>query len=304
MKSPSSSLPITGPGITYEEPIAPAVRWSRARLSLRDPRVWVALPVAAAFVLMAIFAPILAGQDPSALDLAGRLKAPGWFGSAHFLGTDQVGRDLWAQVVYGSRVSLAVSGIAAALSALVGISLGTLAGYRAGALDQVITFLTEVQLSVPYLLVALTLLTVVPPGIPTLILVLALSGWPTHTRMIRARVLALKHAEFVEAARAAGVSPWRILYRHLLPNALSVVIVILTLQIAQFIIAEATLSFLGLGVPPNVPSWGSMVSQGQNYIWQQWWVITFPGCAIVLAVLAFAILGDWLRDRLDPKLRI
>jgi peptide/nickel transport system permease protein len=299
----SSSLSATEPVSLATQADEPITRSSR-RIRVRDPRFLVAAPVTLVFIAMAILSSPIARYDPSAISLTARLGAPDWFLGPHFFGTDATGRDIWSLIVYGSRVSLLVSTSAALASALVGITLGVIGSYVGRSADHVVTFLAEAQLSLPYLLVAVTVLTVAPAGISTLIVVLALTGWPTHARIVRARVVAIKQAEFIEAAHALGAGHMRIVRKHIAPNIMSAVIVIFSLQIASFITAEATLSFLGLGVPPNVPSWGSMVSQGQDYVWQQWWLVTVPGLAIVIAVVTFSLLWDWLRDQLDPKLRV
>lgn len=272
---------------------------------MKDIRGILGITIAGLAILFALFSGVFAGHDPYITDLPGRLQPPSWQmdTDGHFLGTDQLGRDLWTRIVYGTRVSLLVAGVAALASALIGVTLGILGGFYGGIIDTVVNFFTEVQLSVPYLLVALTLLTVAKPGIPILIFVLALAGWPAHARMMRAKTLAVKEQDYVWAARSLGASNGRVLWRHVLPNTLSAVIVIGTIQVAQFLIGEATLSFLGLGVPPQIASWGSILSEAQHYIWQHWWVITFPGVAIVITVLGLGLLGDWLGERLDPRLR-
>jgi peptide/nickel transport system permease protein len=299
----NASLSATEPVSSAPQDDGPITPRSR-RIRVTDPRFLLAAPVTVVLAAMAILSSPIARYDPTVVNLTARLGAPDWFLGPHFFGTDATGRDIWSLIVFGSRVSLLVSISAALASAIAGISLGLIGSYVGRSADHAVTFLAEAQLSLPYLLVAVTVLTVAPAGISTLIVVLALTGWPTHARIVRSRVVAIRHAEYIEAAHALGAGHMRIVRKHVVPNIMSAVIVIFSLQIASFITAEATLSFLGLGVPPNVPSWGSMVSQGQDYVWQQWWLVTIPGLAIVVAVVAFSLLGDWLRDQLDPKLRV
>jgi peptide/nickel transport system permease protein len=258
-------------------------------------------------VLVALLAPALAPTDPLAQDITARLRPPVWHPlglPAHPLGTDQLGRDLLSRVIYGARPSLVVALAAVALAAIAGVSLGLLAGYYSGAIDQLSMRLADIQLAFPFLLLAITLMAVFPPTLTTVILVLALSGWVTYARLVRAQVLTLREKEFVIAARTIGSDDARVLLRHVLPNVLPIITIVGTVQVAQFILAEAALSFLGLGIRPPTPSWGNIINEGQEYIFQAWWIETFPGLAIVAAVSGVGLLGDWLRDALDPRLRV
>jgi peptide/nickel transport system permease protein len=187
---------------------------------------------------------------------------------------------------------------------LVGVGLGLLAGYYGGGIDQVGMRLADIQLAFPFLLLAITLMAVFPPTLTTVILVLALSGWVTYARLVRAQVLTLREKEFVIAARTVGSGDARVLLRHILPNVVPIITIVGAVQVAQFILAEAALSFLGLGIRPPTPSWGNIINEGQEYIFQAWWIETFPGLAIVAAVSGVGLLGDWLRDALDPRLRV
>ncbi len=258
-------------------------------------------------LLAAVFAPVLAPHDPIAQDITARLRPPAWqppLGSPdHLLGTDQLGRDLLSRIIHGAQASLVVALSAVALSGVVGVCLGLLSGYYGRLLDQVIMRLADIQLAFPFLLLAITLMAVFPPTLTTVVLVLAISGWVTYARLVRGQILTLREKEFVAAARVVGAGDGRIMARHILPNVVPTIIVIGTVQVAQFILAEAALSFLGLGIRPPTPSWGNIINEGQEYIFRAWWIETFPGIAIVVAVSGVGLLGDWLRDMLDPRLK-
>ena len=257
-------------------------------------------------VVIAVAAPLITHQSPAGLDIKNRLLPPVWAagGSAeHMLGTDHLGRDLLSRLAYGARVSLLVGVSAVAVSGVVGVSLGLVAGYYGGLVDDVIMRLADFELAFPFILLAIAILAVLGPGLSKVILVLGLTGWAQYCRLTRAQVLGLRETEFVEAARTIGASTPRILVRHILPNAMAPVIVIASFSVASVIIAEASLSFLGLGIPPSVPSWGGMLSEGRTYIERAWWLVTFPGLALMLTVLSINVLGDAVRDTLDPRLR-
>jgi len=260
-----------------------------------------------AFVLvMALGAPLLTRYSPAELDIRNRLAPPVWVpgGTAeHPLGTDQLGRDVLSRLAYGARVSLFVGISAVAVSGVVGVSLGLVAGYYGRLTDDVIMRLADFELAFPFILLAIAILAVLGPGLSKVILTLGLTGWAQYCRLSRAQVLGLRETEFVEAARTIGASTSRILLRHILPNTLAPVIVIASFSVASVIIAEASLSFLGLGIPVSVPSWGGMLSEGRAYIERAWWLVTFPGLALMLTVLSINVLGDALRDALDPRLR-
>lgn len=257
-------------------------------------------------VMIAVGAPLITRQSPAGLDIKNRLLPPVWAagGSAeHVLGTDHLGRDLLSRLAYGARVSLLVGVSAVAVSGVVGVGLGLMAGYYGGPIDDVIMRLADFELAFPFILLAIAILAVLGPGLSKVILVLGLTGWAQYCRLTRAQVLGLRETEFVEAARTIGASTPRILVRHILPNAMAPVIVIASFSVAGVIIAEASLSFLGLGIPPSVPSWGGMLSEGRTYIERAWWLVTFPGLALMLTVLSINVLGDAVRDTLDPRLR-
>ena len=264
----------------------------------------------AAFVLLlivvALAAPLIAPADPIRQSLRGRLSAPtlsGADGKAHVLGTDHLGRDVFSRVVYGARVSLLVGFAAVIVGGLVGATLGLLAGFRGGWTDSLIMTLADAQLAFPFILLAIGIIAVLGPSFSTLIVVIGLSGWVTYARVLRSQVLVLRSREFVDAIHALGGSVARVIARHVLPNVLSSLVVIATLELARAIVLEATLSFLGLGVQPPTPSWGGMVHEGREYLDSAWWISTAPGIVLMLTSIVVSRTGDWLRDLLDPTLR-
>lgn len=254
-------------------------------------------------LLCALAAPVIAPHDPDAQDVLSRLVGPLNDGSGYPLGSDQLGRDILSRLVFGSRVSLLVGAASVLIAGTIGVFLGLLSGYYGGRTDSAISWFANVQLSFPFILLVIALVAVVGAGLMNVIIVLGLASWVVYQRVVRAEVLALREREYVEAARATGAGNGWILVRHILPNVMTPIIVIGSLQVAQMIIAESALSFLGLGVQPHIPSWGSMLADGRNYLTVAWWVATLPGLAIVVTVLAINLLGDWLRDELDPRLR-
>ena len=278
------------------------------------PRIWRKLvrnPAALAGALIlfvvigaALFAPRVAPHDPARQSLIRRFTPPLWATggrAAYPLGTDQVGRDILSRIIYGARISLLVGVSAVVVSLLVGVTLGLLSGFLHGRVDTAIMTVVDVTLSFPQLLLALAFVAALGPSLLTIIVVLGLTGWERYTRVVRAEVLALREKDFVEAARAIGASPARLLLRHLLPNTFSSVIVMSTLQVAQAILQEAALSFLGVGTGGAYPTWGQMSALGRDFVSVAWWLPTFPGFAILVTVLAINLVGDRLRDALDPR---
>lgn len=252
----------------------------------------------------AVFATMVAPHDPTKQSLIRRFTPPVWAkaGDARFvLGTDQVGRDILSRIVHGARISLVVGFSAVVVSLTVGVSLGLVSGFLGGRVDTVIMTVVDVTLSFPQLLLALGFVAVLGPSLRNIILVLGLTGWERYARVVRAEVLALREKDFIEAARAIGVGPLRMLWRHLLPNTFSSIIVMSTLQVAQAILQEAALSFLGMGTGSVHPTWGQMIALGRDFVSVAWWMPTFPGLAILLTVLSINIVGDRLRDALDPR---
>ena len=268
------------------------------RRLLRRPTAVFGLIVVVLMALLAIFAPWIAPFDPLATSFAMVRRAPS---AAHWFGTDEVGRDLLARVIYGGRASLAAGVIAVSIAVGCGVPLGMVAGYAGGLIDAVISRITDAMLAIPFLILAIALAAFLGPSLGNAMIAIGITATPIFVRLARGQVLAVRAEDFVEAARAVGNPPLRILLRHILPNILPPVIVQATLAIAAAIIAEASLSFLGLGQQPPAPSWGSMLNTAQRFLTQAPWMAIFPGLAIFLTVLAFNLLGDGLRDALDPK---
>jgi len=299
----ASSIPVS----VADAVVAAAAPGEAARVWRRMP--WptaVGLGFVVLLVVVAIAAPWLAPQDPERQSLRARLEAPAWQGRddrTHLLGTDHLGRDVLSRMIHGSRVSLSIGFSAVAVGGLVGAGLGLLAGYRRGWIDTVIMTAADAQLAFPFILLAIGIIAVLGPSFPTLIVVVGLSGWVAYARVLRAQVLVLRSREFVEAIHALGGSVVRIVLRHVLPNVLSSLVVIATLERARAIVLEATLSFLGLGIQPPTPSWGGMIQEGREYLDSAWWISTFPGVVLMATSIVVSRAGDWLRDVLDPTLR-
>jgi peptide/nickel transport system permease protein len=262
--------------------------------------------VLAVFVAFILLAPLLGLPDPTRSDLMARLHAPSWTNPfaahAHPLGTDQLGRDILSRILFGGRATVLVASCAVLLGGVVGVFLGIWAGFSGGIVDRLLMRLVDIQLAIPLMLLALLVVAAMGPSLENLIIVLAVTSWIRYARIIRGEVLALKQREFVLSAHAIGASTGRIMFRHILPNVLTPTLVVATLELARVILLDAGLSFLGLGMPPPTPSWGRMLADGRVYISSAWWVVTFPGLAIMLTVLSVNLLGDWLRDYFDPRL--
>jgi peptide/nickel transport system permease protein len=254
------------------------------------------------FAMFALFAPWIAPKDPAAIDLPSRLQRPS---ASHWFGTDELGRDILSRVIYGARISMLVGSSVVAGSLLLGLIFGSIAGYYGGYADRFFNVIVmNAFLSFPGILLAIAFVAFLGPGIINLILALCIGGWVGYARLVRAQVLAVKEKEFVEAARALGASDWRIITRHILPNIIQPVIVQAAIGMAGAVLAEATMSFLGLGVPPPTASWGSMLNDGRSHLFDAPHLVLFPAAAVMLAVLAFNFIGDALRDYMDPRSRI
>jgi peptide/nickel transport system permease protein len=262
--------------------------------------VWLAAVVLGVILVAAVFADTLAPYGANEQDITKRLRPPG---REHVLGTDEVGRDILSRLVHGARVSLLVGAIAVAVSCPIGVLVGLLAGYIGRRTDDVLMRITDIQLAIPTILLAIAVVAVLGPGVRNVIITLTVTGWTLYARLVRGEALGVKTRDFVVAARAAGAGDARIMFRHVLPNVLTPVIVVAVFAVANMIILEATLSFLGLGVEPTVVTWGRMLNAGRLYLSTAWWLTAFPGLAIFVTVLAVNLLGDHLRDWLDPRLR-
>ena len=258
-------------------------------------------------VASAVFAPVVAPHGPLDVNIRHRLAPPAWMEGgtpAHLLGTDQIWRDLLSRVIYGGRVSLLVGVAAVLISASLGVLLGLGAGYFRGRVDWTIMTLVNIMLTFPFVLLALAVIAVLGPSLLNMIFVLGIADWPLYARVIRAETLSLREREFVTAGRALGMSHPRIMFRQILPNLVSIIVVIATLQVARVIILESFLSFLGLGIQPPTPAWGNMLGEGRVYLLNSWWIAAFPGLAIFVTTLAINLMGNGLRDWLDPHMKL
>jgi peptide/nickel transport system permease protein len=294
-------MPAEPGALVLPDVAAPAVPASRGR---RLPVF--SLGIIGLFMLVAILAPLLSPADPFEQSLRNRFKPPVWEegGSWKFpLGTDRLGRDMLSRIIWGSRVSLAAGVLTVLLASAFGAAVGLAAGYYGGRVDAALMRTTDATMSFPVILLALILAVTVGPSFTNVVVAIAVILWARYARVIRGQVLTLMQLDFVAQARIAGAGAGRIITRHLLPNTLNTLVVLVTLQIGYVIIVEASLSFLGAGIPPPTPAWGSMIAEGREFVTSAWWVSLFPGLAILLVVLAFNLLGDWLRDTFDPKLR-
>ena len=280
-----------------------ATTWNTAAaLGRRNVLAAAGMVMVAIFVVVALFAPWIAPHKPSDIDLPSRLQPPS---ASHWFGTDELGRDILSRVIYGAQISMLVGTSVVAGSLLLGLILGSIAGYYGGYTDKFFNaILMNAFLSFPGILLAIAFVAFLGPGIFNLILALCIGGWVGYARLVRAQVLAVKEKEFVEAARALGASDWRIVTRHILPNIIQPVIVQAAIGMAGAVLAEATMSFLGLGVPPPTASWGSMLNDGRAHLFDAPHLVIFPALAVMLAVLSFNFIGDALRDYMDPRSRI
>lgn len=277
------------------------------RVILRRPGIAIATLVVLAVVAAGLSAPALAPFDPVEQNVIERLAPPVFMlggTTEHLLGTDHLGRDVLSRLIYGARVALVVGITTVSVSGFLGLGIGLVAGYFGGWVDTAFMRLLDIQLSMPFMLLALTIIGILGPSLQNIVIVLALTGWVVYARVVRAEILSLRTREFVAACRSLGGSDARIIVKHLLPNVRSTVMVVSTVEVARMMLLESALSFLGLGVRPPTPSWGAMLADGRIYLASAWWLATFPGIAISVTVLAVNMVGDRLRDYLDPELEV
>lgn len=265
-----------------------------------NPLAMGGLIVIAALILLALAAPLLASHDPGIQDLPNRLARPS---AAHWLGTDELGRDVYSRILFGGRVTLGMVVAIVLMVAPLGLAVGCIAGHFGGIADKLLMRVTDVFLAFPRLILALAFVAAIKPGIPSTIAAIALTAWPPYARLARAETLSIRNTDYIAAVRLTGASPWRIILRHIAPMCVSSLIVRVTLDMSGIILAAAALGFLGMGAQPPSPEWGAMIATARRFILEQWWVPTVPGLAIFVAALAFNLLGDGLRDVLDPKQR-
>lgn len=285
---------------------SPRARMGYALRSLRrSPTGILGLIIVAVVLFFAILGPYVSPYDPSQHNLKARFKPPGFVSDKGFhpLGTDHMGRDIWSRIIAGCRISMIVGLTAVAIGTTVGVTYGLVAGFLGGRMDALLMRIADAFLGIPYIVLVVAISGVVGPGLVTLILILGLTGWVTYARVIRGQVLVVREMEYVTAARVVGQKEANIMFRHILPNVVTSAIVLGALEVASTILAESSLSFLGLGVQPPTVTWGLMLADGRQYLGSAWWMSTFPGIAITITVLGVVFLGDWLRDVLDPRLR-
>jgi len=300
----TTALP--GMKLVNESLLKPKPRFQMLKSLYRRKLALIGVFVLLIVAITGIFAPELAPYEPTKTNMMDRIKPPGWTsnnGDFHLLGTDVIGRDVLSRLIYGTRISLVVGIIAVAIAGTIGVLFGLLSGYFGGWLDTLIMRFADIQFAFPFILLAIAVLAVLGPGVFKLILVLGFNGWVRYGRITRSQVLSLREQEFVLAAHSIGMSNSRIIFKHILPNIWGPVIVIASFMVASTIISEASLSFLGLGVPPMVPTWGSMLADGRDYLTLAPWLSIYAGVAISIVVLSINIVGDWIRDYLDPRLK-
>jgi peptide/nickel transport system permease protein len=281
-----------------------SIVYDMPRLLIRSPSGILGFVIVASAFFIALFADVLTPYRPDAIDLAAMTQPPVWLtggSSMNLLGTDVLGRDILTRILVGSRISLLVGVFSVAVAGLIGTFFGIVSGYYGGWVETVIMRMTDAFHAIPLTLFGMVVLVVVGPGVVTMIVVIGITAWPFYARIIRSEVLSLKNQEFVKAAHTIGTSAVMTMFRHILPNVMPSFIVVSTLSVANSILAEATLSFLGLGIQPPLVTWGVMLADGRNYIATSWWISTFPGIALSTTVLGIMLLGNWLRDVLDPK---
>lgn len=288
--------------------VQPAPAPARIARQIWQLRKWPLIPMffLVLFVVTGVFAPLIAPHDPERGGLRDRNLPPAWEegGSSEFLlGTDHLGRDMLSRVIFGARISLAVAGVTLGVGMVIGVASGLIAGWYGGWLDEFLMRIVDIKLAIPTILLALVLVLALGQSFLIIVAILAIAVWPRFARNVRGEVLQLKTMDFVALAKVAGASTPRILFIHIFPGVINTLIVLATLEVGIVILLESTLSFLGAGVPPPTPAWGSMVSDGRDRLAVAWWISTMPGLAIMVTVLSMNLFGDWLRDRLDPRLR-
>ena len=287
-------------GIGAETPTAPNFRQDAWYRLTRNRAAMAGLMIIAFFALLAIFAPVLAPANPLEQNISVRLTPP--FTGGYILGTDDLGRDLLSRIIYGGRISLIIGAVSVGISLIMGVSLGILAGYFGGWIDKIIMRLIDIMLAFPYILLTVVIVAILGPSLVNAMVAIGISYMPQYARVIRASVMAEREQDYVTAERSLGTGDMELMFRTILPNALSPTIVQATLGVGKAILSSAGLSFLGLGAQPPTPEWGLMIASSRQFITSAWWVVTLPGAAILLAVLGFNLLGDGLRDILDPRL--
>ena len=301
------------PDLPIDTPVAPSAQTAPSSLGLTLRRLWrlkwglAATGLLFLIVGSTVFAPWVAPKDALAVDVRHRLAPPAWMAGGtleYLLGTDQIGRDLLSRVIYGGRISLLVGIAAVLISASLGVLLGLGAGYIAGGTDAVIMTVINIMLTFPFILLALAVIAVLGPSLLNMIIVLGVAGWPLYARVVRAETRAIRERDFIVAGQALGLGHLRIVFRQILPNLGSTIVVIATLEVARVIILESFLSFLGLGVQPPTPAWGNMLGEGRVYMLNSWWIAAFPGLAIFVTTLAINLMGNALRDWLDPYMKL
>ncbi|MBW2148662.1 MAG: ABC transporter permease [Deltaproteobacteria bacterium] len=285
---------------------AAQIRWTRRKILRRIWRLRVGilgLLIVLTMMFIAVFAPRIAPYDPYEQNIMNRFQPPFWMPkgtTANLLGTDHVGRDILSRIIYGSRVSLSVGFLAVLIATSIGVTLGIISGYKGGRADTIISFAVNVMMAFPFILLAMVVVAVMGASFQNIFICLGITSWPIYTRLVRAEVMQLRGIDFVTSARATGCSGLRIVMSHIFPNLFSSILVVATVETARAILRESFLSFLGLGIPPPIPSWGGMLSDGRAYMLFRWWLAAFPGFAIFLTALGINLLGDGMRDFLDP----
>lgn len=301
----------SGAADQYRMPPDRSSFWARMNYTFvalrRSPAGMAGAFIVTLVLMCAIAAPYIAPHDPIAHNLRNRFQGPAWVEGGdwtYVLGTDQLGRDILSRIIFGSRVSVVVGISAVAISGTLGMIIGLLSGYFGGMIDTLTMRIADAFLGIPFIILVIAIAGVVGGGLVTVIVILGLTGWVSYSKVVRSQTLSIREQEYLEAAKAIGQRETKILLRHVMPNVVSSVIIMATLEVARTILAESTLSFLGLGVQPPTVTWGLMLADGRDHVGSAWWMATFPGFAITLTVLGVVLLGDWLRDTLDPRLRI